>query len=79
MINKMRELEFNPRLTIGRLKDAIKDIPDNVTVNVRNSDGDLTANIYVWFENLETRQFVELMGFKPFYKMTKEEKEKCID
>lgn len=73
----MNEIEYNRPLTIGRLKEAIKDIPDGVLVNVRNREGNMTANIYVWFEDLQTRKFVELMGFKPFYEMTEEEKKKC--
>jgi len=73
----VNEIEYNRPLTIGRLKEAIKDIPDGVLVNVRNREGNMTANIYVWFEDLQTRKFVELMGFKPFYEMTEEEKKKC--
>jgi len=73
----MNEIEYNSPLTIGRLKEAIRDIPDGVLVNVRNREGNMTANIYVWFEDLQTRKFVELMGFKPFYEMTEEEKKKC--
>lgn len=72
----MKEIEYNKPLTIGRLKEVIKDIPDDVIVNVMNRDGKSTANIFVWFENLITRQFVELMGFKPYYEMTEEEKTK---
>lgn len=73
----MKSLEYNKRLTVGRLRDALKDISNDVIVNVLNRDGKATSNIYVWFENLQTRQFVELMGFKPFYKMTEEEKKMC--
>lgn len=73
----MKELEYNAPLTVGRLKKALANIPDDVHVNVLNDDGKSTANIYVWFENLQTRQFVELMGFKPFYEMTEDEKKKC--
>jgi hypothetical protein len=73
----MKELEFNAPMTVGRMKEALKNIPDDVAFNVLNAEGKATANIYVWFEDLDTRQFVELMGFKPFYEMTKEEKEKC--
>lgn len=73
----MDKLEFNQRMTVGILKEALKDIPDNVIVNVLNREGKSTSNIHVWFENLETRKFVELMGFKPFYEMTEEERNKC--
>ncbi|WJV20843.1 hypothetical protein QU593_10535 [Rossellomorea marisflavi] len=73
----MKELEYNKQLTVGRLKESLNDIPDNVVVNVQNRAGDMTSNIYVWFEDLDTRQYVELMGFKPFYKMSDEEKRKC--
>lgn len=73
----MKEIEYNEPLTVGMLKEAIKDIPDDVAINVLNREGKATANIYVWFEDLQTRQFVELMGFKPFYEMTEEEKRKC--
>lgn len=73
----MKEIQFNRPMTVGRLKEALKDIPDDVCVNVLNSEGKATANIYVWFEDLQTRQFVELQGYKPFYEMTNEEKGKC--
>lgn len=73
----MGDMKFNKRLTVGRLKEALKDIPDDVSVNVLNHDGDHTSNVYVWYENLETRKFVDLMGYKPFHKMTDEEKKKC--
>ena len=73
----MEDIEYNKPLTIKRLKEAIQDIPDDVVVNVLNGEGKLTSNIYVWFENLQTRKFVELEGYKPFYEMTQEEKEKC--
>lgn len=70
-------IEYNKPLTIGRLKEEIKDIPDDVFVNINNDKGESTANIYVHFENLQTRRFVELMGFKPYYAMNDEEKKKC--
>lgn len=73
----MKELEYNEPMTIGRLKKAIEHIPDNVSFQIMNREGKLTSNIFVWFEDLQTRQFVELMGFKPFYEMTEEEKKKC--
>jgi hypothetical protein len=71
------DINYNEPLTVGKLREALKDIPDDVSINVMNKDSKLTANIYVWYENLQTRQFVELMGFKPFYEMTDEEKKKC--
>jgi transcriptional regulator of aromatic amino acid metabolism len=72
-----KELEYNEPLTVRRLKKELENIPGDVVINVKNDEGDSTANIYVWFENLQTRQFVELMGFKPFWKMNDEEKKKC--
>lgn len=74
----MSDIEYNKPLTVGALKEAIKDIPDNVVINVLNQEGDSTANIHVLFEDLQSRQFVELVGFKPFYKMSEEEKRKCV-
>lgn len=73
----MSELEYNVPLTVGRLKAALEEIPNNVAINVKNDKGELTSNIFVWFEDLQTRQFVELMGFKPYYKMDDEERKKC--
>lgn len=73
----MKELEYNEVLTVGKLKEALKDIPDDVAVNVLNNEGKSTANIYVWFEDLQTRQYVELKGFKPFYEMNEDEMKKC--
>lgn len=73
----MREMEYNEPLTVGKLKEALKGIPDDVHINVLNREGKSTANIFVWHEDLQTRQYVELKGFKPFYEMTDEEKKKC--
>lgn len=73
----MSEMEYNKPLTMDRFRELTKDIPGDVMINVLNSDGKLTSNIFVWFENLQTRQFVELKGYKPFYEMTEEEKKKC--
>ena len=73
----MKELQYNEPMTVGRLKESLKGIPDHVHVNVLNSDGKATANIFVWFEDLQTRQIVELQGYKPYYEMTEEEKKKC--
>lgn len=75
----MGELEWNKPLTVGRLKEELKDIPDHVHVNVLNEKRERTTNVFVWFEDLDSRQFVELMGFKPFYNMSQEEKKKCGD
>lgn len=73
----MEEIEYNEPLTIGKLKKAIEHVPDHFAVNVLNREGKATANILVWIEDLVTRQYVELQGFKPFYEMTEEEKKKC--
>lgn len=73
----MNDINFNEPMTAGKLKEALKNIPDDVPINVLNKEGKSTANIYVWFEDLQTRKFVDLMGFKPYYEMTEEEKRKC--
>ena len=73
----MKDIQYNEPLTSGKLKKALEHVPDDVAINVMTRDGKLTANIFVWFENLETRQFVELQGYKPYHEMTPEEKKKC--
>jgi hypothetical protein len=62
-------------LTVGKLKQFFIDnkVSDDVMINVLNSDGESTANIEVWFENLDTRRFISLDGKKPFWKMRGEE------
>lgn len=63
-------------LTVGKLKQYFidKKVPDDAVINVLNRDGELTANIEPFFENLETRKLVFLEGGKPFWK-NKEETE----
>lgn len=56
----------NP-MTKGRLLELLKDVPDSVLINVRNEDGEYTANIDFWFEDLETRKFVTLSGKESFW------------
>ena len=64
-------------LTVGMFKKYLEDykVPDDVVLNVLNKDGELTANINLWFENEITRQLVSLEGGKPFWKMRDEERE----
>lgn len=65
-------------LTVGMLKKYFENekIPDDVVINVLNKDGELTANIELWFEDEITRQWVSLEGRKPFWKIREEEKTK---
>jgi hypothetical protein len=62
-------------LTVGKLKQYFidKKVPDDAVINVLNRDGELTANIEPFFENLETRKWVFLEGGKPFWKIREEE------
>lgn len=69
--------EYNKPMTAGRLKGLLKDIPDHVAINVLNKEGKPSANIEFWFEDLQTRKFIELTGYKPFHEMNEEEKKKC--
>jgi hypothetical protein len=64
-------------LTVGMFKKYLEDykVPDDVVLNVLNKDGELTANINLWFENELTRQWVSLEGGKPFWKIRDEERE----
>lgn len=66
-------------MTAGKIKELFKNVPDHVAINVLNKDGKSTANVEFWFEDLETRQFVELIGHKPFYEMEKEELEQVME
>lgn len=70
---------MNGLMTAGKMKDLLRNIPDNVAINVLNKDGKSTANIEFWFEDLETRQFVELTGHKPFYETEQDELNKVIE
>lgn len=56
-------------MTKKRLIELLKDVPDDVAINVLNKNGEYTANIEFWFEDLETRKFVILEGKEPFWKM----------
>jgi hypothetical protein len=64
----------NEPMTKGKLIELLKDVPDDVLINVLNREGEYTANIDVWFEDLETRQFVTLEGKEPFWKMALKER-----
>lgn len=67
--------ERSERMTAGKLRDYLKNVPDDVAINVTDENGKMTANIEFWFEDLDTRQFVELIPHTPFYELGKEEKE----
>lgn len=54
-----------------KLIELLKNVPDDVAINVLNKKGEYTANIEFWFEDLETRKFVILEGKDPFWKMNK--------
>ena len=62
-------------MTKARLLELLKDVPDDVHINVLNKDGEYTANIEFWFENLETRKFVTLDGLEPFWKIRQKERQ----
>ena len=51
----MREMEYNEPLTVGKLKDALKDVRDDVNINVLNQAGKSTVTIFAWREDLPTR------------------------
>jgi len=50
------------RMTKEKLMELLKDVPGDVQINVLNEDGKMTSNIDFCFEDLDTRQFVELKG-----------------
>ncbi|WP_211750293.1 hypothetical protein [Paenibacillus sp. Marseille-Q4541] len=56
-------------LTKGKLIELLKDIPDDTSINVLNGDGELSANVEIWFEDLQTRKFVEIIGNEPLWKI----------
>lgn len=74
----MHDVTKNPPLTVGILKDALTHIPDDVHVNVLNDDGDRSANVFVWHEKTGTREFVDLLGYKAFHRMTADEQVACF-
>lgn len=57
------------KMMVGKLKKMLEDIPDDVAINVLNADGKWTSNMDFWFEDLETRQYIQLQGSTPFYDM----------
>lgn len=73
----MEEIKYNPPMTAGRLREALKDVPDDFVLNVANSEGTYTDNVFVWVEADESRKYVDLMGFKPYSEMSPEERERC--
>lgn len=73
----MNDIQYNKPMTVGRLKKLLEDISDDIHINVKNRNGDDTANIFVWHEDQPTREYVELQGYKPYRDMTKEERELC--
>lgn len=67
-------MDYSEPMTVGRLKRELESVSDDVFVNVLNEDGDSTANIEIWIENLQSRKFVELIGHEPYHKMKKRER-----
>jgi hypothetical protein len=70
---------FEGLLTKKKLIELLEEVDDDVYINVLNYEGDFSANVEFWYENLDTRQFVNLTGKKPMWKMSKEEKEELIN
>lgn len=55
-------------MTKSKLIKLLENVPDETTINVMNSNGELTANITVHYEDEDTRSFVELVGLEPFWR-----------
>ncbi|MEW5569642.1 hypothetical protein [Rossellomorea marisflavi] len=71
------EEQFNKPMTVGRLKGLLRNIPDDVIINIKNESGDYSSNIEFWYEDLDTRQYINMTSYKPMRKMNKEELLKC--
>lgn len=69
--------EYNKQMTVGQLRELIKDIPEHAIVSVMNEKNQNTSNIEFYYENGDSRCFIELIGHKPFYAMTDEEVKLC--
>jgi hypothetical protein len=53
--------------------ELLNDVPDDASINVLNEDGELSANIEVFYETLEKRKYVELIDLVPLWKGTGDE------
>jgi len=63
-------------LTKAKLIELLQNVPDNTRINVLNKNGEYSANVQFWFENLDTRKFVEITGLKPQWKTIAEKYDK---
>jgi hypothetical protein len=70
---------FEGLLTKKKLIELLEEVDDDVYINVLNYEGDFSANVEFWYENLDTRQFVNLTGKKPLWKMDREELDNFLD
>lgn len=65
---------YSGPLTKGKLVELLKNVPDDTSINVLNGDGEMSANVEIWFEDLPTRKFVEIIGNEPMWKLRNEPK-----
>jgi hypothetical protein len=70
---------YQGKLTKAKLLELLKDVPGDTCINVLNRDGELSANVEFWFENLDTRKFVDIIGLKPLWKIRQEKRAAEID
>jgi hypothetical protein len=63
--------QYNEPLTVGLLKELLKDVPDDLVVLVWTcNNSDASANVHVRIK----AQYVALMGYKGYSDMTEKEK-----